>query len=133
MRGFLTACFLCFSTLAWGQAQPKLTNPHPILITTGLTFQQLYPAGQGKQSLTVENNNTTATENCWLLIGGPWVAGDTTSSTRTVQGISVTAAQGAVLLPPNGGSYTRYYPLVPSDQILATCTSTSDSLYSDSQ
>ena len=43
------------------------------------------------------------------------------------------AAQAAILLQP-GQSYTRYWPFVPNDQILGTCTtSSSDSLYVDTQ
>jgi hypothetical protein len=32
-----------------------------------------------------------------------------------------------------GGSYTRYYPYVPSDEIEGTCATTSDTLYIDFQ
>ncbi len=117
--------------------QPKLTNIGTVKITTGLTFQLLYPINQSRQSLTIENNNISGTDTCYILIGGPWQAGDTTSTTRNVIGgdgvsRSLTGAQAALTLAVNG-SYTRYYPLVPSDQILATCTTTADSLYADSQ
>lgn len=106
----------------------------PTIITTGNTFQVVLPSnlntGIRRQSLTIENNN--ATDNCFILIGGPWAAGDTTATSRTINGVSITSVKDGILLLP-GGQYTRYWPLVPSDQILATCASTSDSLYVDVQ
>lgn len=129
----LLALILTFKPL---QAEPPgviPTNPVPILITTGNTFQVLFQSvgiGGARRSLTIQNNN--ATDACILLIGGPWVAGDTTASTRTVNGASFTAAKAGIALPA-GQSYTRYYPYVPADQILATCTTTADSLYADNQ
>ena len=115
---------------AHAQSQSKLTNPTPKLITTGLTYQQILPANGGRGSLTIQNNN--ASDQCELLVGGPWQAGDTTSTSRTVGGVSVTALQGSIVLAA-GQAYTRYYPYVPSDIILATCASNGDSLYVDTQ
>lgn len=129
-RVLLTAGAVLFSGLAFGQAQPKLTNPSPKLITTGLTYQQILPANGGRLSLTIQNNN--ATDNCEILIAGPWQAGDTTTTSRAVAGQTLTALQGSIVLLA-GTAYTRYYPYIPSDPILATCTTTGDSLYVDTQ
>jgi hypothetical protein len=130
MRNLLILFMLLFGPAAFAQSQPKLTNPSPVLVTTGLTYQQLLPMNGGRLSLTIQNNN--ASDQCEILVGGPWVAGDTTSTSRTVSGVSVTALQGAIVLPA-GQAYTRYYPYVPSDRILGTCTTTGDSIYVDTQ
>jgi hypothetical protein len=66
-----------------------------------------------RRSLTIENNN--ATDSCWVYVGSG----------------TATAAKSILLLP--GGSYVRYYPYIPNDQIQATCTTTSESLYIDIQ
>jgi hypothetical protein len=113
---------------------PAATYPSPVLITTGNTFQQLFAAlaaGGKRRSLTIQNN-TTGSDNCFVLIGGPWLAGDTTATSRTVSGKTVTAAQGAILLSP-GASYARYSPFVPNDKIMVTCATTNDSVYADVQ
>lgn len=115
-----------------GVAINRSTVSTPAIITTGNTFQTVLASNLGtatqRQALTIENNN--ATDNCRIIIGGPWLAGDTTSTTRTVNGVSVTGTQASILLTA-GGSYSRYWPFVPSDAILATCTSSGDSLYVD--
>ena len=121
---------LCWAPLVLAQSQPKLTNPSPILITTGLTYQTVLAAGKGPGSLTIQNNN--ASDACELLIGGPWQPADTTSSSRSVAGVTLTALQGSIVLAA-GQAYTRYYPYIPSDRILATCATTGDSLYVDTQ
>ena len=88
-----------------------------VVITTGGTFQTVLNSIQGtstqRKALTIENNN--ATDNCNLFIG----AG------------SASAGVSILLLP--GGSYTRYWPYVPSDTFQATCASNSDTLYIDVQ
>lgn len=116
---------------AFAQSSPRLTRPFPIKITAGLTFQVLGPLGESRQSLTIQNNNDP-TDNCYMIIGGPWQAGDTTTTARTINGVSMTARQASILLQP-GGSYSRYYPYVPSDQLLVTCASPGDSVYADLQ
>lgn len=112
------------------------TVPAPVKIGAGLTFQQLLPASSGsRQSITIENNNAN-TDNCLMLIvgkGSPWLVGDTTTTSRTVNGVSMTAAQAAITLAPVSGSYSRYYGYIPQEQILGTCASTGDSLYVDTQ
>jgi PAB1-binding protein PBP1 len=88
-----------------------------VVITTGGTFQTVLNSIQGtstqRQALTIENNNTT--DSCYLFIG----AG------------SASAGISMLLLP--GGSYTRYWPYVPSDAFQATCANNSDTLYIDVQ
>jgi hypothetical protein len=100
-----------------GTATNRATLNTATTITTGNTFQQILPSILGtstqRQALTIENNN--ASDNCWLFIG---------SGTAT-KAISI------LLLP--GGSYTRYWPYVPSDALQATCASNSDTLYVDNQ
>lgn len=136
-RKILAAClFALFATQAVAQqTSTSITAPFPTKITTGLTYQQLLAAVtmNNRHSLTIQNNNTT--DNCQIIVVGansPWLVGDTTSTARTVNGTSITGAQASILLFP-GGSYTRYYPFIPPDQILGTCATTGDSLYIDTQ
>jgi hypothetical protein len=87
-----------------------------ITIITGSAFQPVLAAvtqTNQRRSLTIENNN--ASDSCWLFIG------------------SGTATKGTSILLTSGGSYTRYYPYVPSDAIQATCATPSDTLYVDVQ
>ena len=84
-----------------------------VVIATGNTFQTVLAAGVNKRSLQIQNNNTT--DACWIFIG------------------SGSATKGTSILLNAGGSYTRYYPFVPSDAIQATCATTSDTLYVDVQ
>lgn len=89
-----------------------------VTITAGNTFQTALPALGAppavRRSLTVQNNNTT-TDNCWLYLG----AGGATKA-------------ASIVLSP-GGSYSRYYPFVPSDAVQVTCATTSDTMYVDTQ
>lgn len=82
-------------------------------IATGNTFQTVLAASSSRKSLTIQNNN--AADSCWVFIG----AGS--------------AAKGTSILLLAAGSYTRYFPYVPSDAIQATCTTTADTLYVDTQ
>ena len=91
----------------------KNTTNAAIVITTGNTFQVALAAATNRASLTIENNN--ASDSCWIYIGSG----------------SATKALSLLLLA--GGSYTRYFPYVPADQIQATCASNSDTLYVDTQ
>lgn len=89
-----------------------------VTITTGGTFQQVLPSIVGnsdaiRQALTIENNN--ASDSCWLFFG----AGMATEATS--------------ILLKTGGSYTRYWPYVPSDELQATCANSADTLYVDYQ
>lgn len=115
---------------AIAQSSPAPSLPLPVLITVGGTFQVLRPSNENRRSLTIQNNNDT--DGCRLLIGGPWQAGDTQATTRTINGVTVNGKQGSISLVA-AGSYTRYAPYVPNDQILVTCTTTGSSVYVDVQ
>lgn len=111
------------------QADPAAsftTTNQSAKITTGLTFQVLSPATTQRRSLTIQNNN--ATDACNISVGSTIVAGNTTATNVTVNGVTMTAAQASVSLAA-GQSYTRYYPVVPNDPILGTCATTGDSIY----
>lgn len=129
IRGWIIAALCLWPLAGLAQTTLKATIPAPILITVGLTYQQVV-AGGPKVSLTIQNNNST--DSCWFLIGGPFLVGDTTATTRTVGAVSITALKASIVLLP-GGSYTRYYPYIPGDAILGTCTTTADSVYVDTQ
>jgi hypothetical protein len=126
--------FLCLlPRLADAQTSAINTTNGSVKITTGLTYQQIFPANAQRNSLTFENNNTTSTENCWINVDGTVAAGNTTATSVTVNGVSMTAAQASILIGPNGGSYTRYFPHMPNGIIVGTCTTTGDSIYADQQ
>jgi hypothetical protein len=91
----------------------KNTTNAAVVITTGGTFQSVLAASATRASLTVENNN--ATDSCWVYVGA---TGQT---------------EGKSILLIAGGSYTRYFPYVPADEIQATCANSSDTLYVDYQ
>jgi hypothetical protein len=119
------------SLMLWLFISPALAQPFQppfdapttnasVVITTGNTFQTVLSAvanpainSTARHSLTIANNNTT--DSCWVYIG------------------SGTATKGTSILLIAGASYTRYWPFIPSDVIQATCTSTSDTLYVDTQ
>lgn len=99
-----------------GAPQNRSTKNISAVIATGNTFQQvlaIQASTDVRQALTIVNNN--ATDNCWVFLG------------------SGTATKGISILLLAGGSYSRYWPFVPSDAIQATCASNSDTLYVDVQ
>jgi hypothetical protein len=103
----------CGPALAQTVAQ---TTNGSVVIIAGNTFQTVIAAvtaNNQRRSLSIQNNN--ATDSCWLFIG------------------SAAATKGTSILLLAGGSYTRYYPYIPSDAIQATCTTTSSTLYVDTQ
>jgi hypothetical protein len=115
LLSFLIALAAMHCGPALAQTVAQTTNGS-VAITTGNTFQTVLTAvtqNNQRRSLTIQNNN--ASDSCWLFIG----AGSATKGTS----ILLTAAQ----------PYIRYYPYVPSDAIQATCTTTSDTLYVDTQ
>ena len=130
MRRTLAAlAFLLLAVPAFGQGNPQTPAPAfsgapvnrstlitAVVIASGNAFQTVMAAQNStiqRQALTIENNN--ASDSCWIFPG---------SGTPT-------KATSILLLP--GGSYTRYWPFVPSDAIQATCANTSDTLYVDNQ
>lgn len=108
---------LCLAGPAVAQVTAAATTNGSAVITTGNTFQTVLAAlaagNTPRRSLTIENNN--ASDSCWVFIG------------------SGSATKGTSILLTFGGSYTRYFPYVPSDAIQATCATTSDTLYVDTQ
>jgi len=112
----LLALFLA-TPPATAQIVNAQTTNASVVIATGNTFQTILAAlgtpPTPRRSLTIENNN--ATDSCWVFVG----------ASAATKGISI------LLLP--GGSYTRYYPYVPSDAIQATCATTADTIYVDVQ
>lgn len=95
-------------------------------ITTGNTFQTVLASNFGtatqRQALTIQNSN--ATDSCWLTFG-------TLSNGTKITATNAAKATSILLLA--GGSYTRYFPYVPNDEIEATCASNSDTLYIETQ
>jgi hypothetical protein len=116
----LAGAMLCVAWSANAQNQIKPgnlpTTNSSVVITTGNTFQQVLaaPVANPRNSLTIQNNN--ASDACWVYVG------PTASATK---GTSIQLAAGQ--------SYTRYIPYIPSDVIAATCATTSDTLYVDTQ
>jgi hypothetical protein len=117
MRKILLAAVLALVALPARADKPLAigTLNQSVVIATGNTFQTVLAAvGQnGRQSLTIANNN--ASDSCWLYVG------------------SGAATKGTSILLLAGGSYVRYYPYTPSDVIQATCATSNDTLYIDTQ
>jgi hypothetical protein len=116
----LGAALLMLSGSAWSQPAPRNfpTKNSSVAIATGSTFQSVLAAAVGstqRNSLTIQNNNINA-DNCWVFIG---------------PNASATKATSILLAP--GASYTRYYPFIPNDNISATCATTADTVYVDTQ
>ena len=129
----MMACAWLLLSAVPAMAQSAMpTDNQSVSITTGLTYQTIQAINQSRRSVTVQNNNTTSTENCWINVDGTVPAGATTATSVTVKGVSITAAKASILLQP-GQAYTRYYPYVPSGAIVGTCSSTGDSIYADIQ
>jgi hypothetical protein len=132
MTRTLIACALFITAIlpAFGQNQPQVQG-EPVsgvavnrstvnasaVIAAGGTFQVVLPSIIGtttqRQELTINNNN--ASDPCYIFIG----AG--------------TATEATALMLNAGSSYRREWPFVPSDEIQATCKTTSDTLYIDTQ
>lgn len=104
-------------TVVQGVAVNRSTVNSSASITTGNAFQQvlsgILTTNTQRQSLTVQNNNTT--DNCWVYVGSG----------------SATKGNSMLLLP--GGAYARYWPFVPSDPIQATCVTAGDTIYVENQ
>lgn len=118
------------STVALAQSTTpgSLTN-HSQPVATGNTYQQLLAAAVHK-SVSIQNNN--ATDTCEIDPTGTVNGGDTTSTSKTIGGKTLTAIQVSIELLP-GQAWTRYYPYIPNNAIVGTCSSSSDSIYVDTQ
>lgn len=143
LRAWLLAATLFASPAAAQQASDVSALPTQnlsVTITTGLTFQLLLPGvpvnSLARRSLTIENNQASGTDACYLLFGSNVVvvAGTTTTVTTGVIASSpaVTAGQASIILAVNQ-AYTRFFPHAPADPIYVTCTTTGDSVHADIQ
>lgn len=116
-RRFLTGFAIAASIAGAAHAQTNTlysTTNGSVTIATGNTFQTILNASRNRRSITIQNNNTNG-DNCWLFIG------------------SGSATKATAILLGSGGSYQRYYPYIPNDAIQATCATTSDTMYVDTQ
>lgn len=120
----ILAATLSFNPVpAEAQITNAATTNGSVAITAGNTFQSVLAVmtvssttpQTGRRSLTIQNNNTNG-DNCWVFVGP-----------------NASATKGTAILLAQGASYTRYYPYVPSDNISATCATTADTLYVDTQ
>lgn len=115
---------LWLTSPAFGQATVAQTTNSSVVITTGNTFQTVLAAvtaNSQRKSLTIQNNN--ASDACWITFGK-------IGSTVITFG---NAAKATSIQLAAGQAYTRYYPYIPNDEIEATCATSSDTLYIDSQ
>jgi hypothetical protein len=84
-----------------------------VTIATGNKFQQVIGSNGNaaeRRALIIKNNNTNG-DTCWVFFG------------------DAKASKEESVILASGGSYVRYWPFVSSDAMLATCASTSDTLY----
>lgn len=124
----LTALLLLLCAAAsWEFVRPALaqnargTIVVPTVIAAGGTYQQILPAGM-KFGIIIQNNN--ASDSCTITYG-------TLSTTgQQINVANANATAGNAFLLTAGGSFNRFSPssYVPSDPILGTCASTSDTL-----
>jgi hypothetical protein len=115
-RLLLAAVMAALSFPAFGQSMAPTVNLS-VTITNANVFQSvpgLTAGASSRRSLTIQNNNLT--DNCWVFLGA------TASATKPK----------AILLIP-GGSYQRYYPYIPNDNVAVTCVTAGDSVYVDTQ
>ena len=117
-------CYNSNSGFATTQPCPgnKNTTNNSATIATGNTYQTVLAAATNRASLTIENNN--ATDSCWLTFG-------TLANGTKITAGNASKANSILLLA--GGSFQRYFPYVPADEIEATCASNNDTLYIDTQ
>lgn len=115
---------LCSSKIVEAQAVSvtAVTKNASIIITAGNTYQialSVLIPGQARRSLTIQNNNYSGTDGCWLQFGVGVTAANATKARSVYLAV--------------GQAFTRYFPYVPSDEIEATCATSSDTLYIDIQ
>lgn len=122
LHRLLAACLIMVLSVAGALAQTTVaaTTNSSAVIATGNTFQTVLTAitqNNQRRSLTIQNNNTTSTDNCWIKVGGTLGA----------------ATKGTSILLTPGAAYTRYTPYIPADDIHATCVTSSNTVYIDIQ
>jgi hypothetical protein len=117
LAGLALLAAIAWAAPSFAQTAAVTTNSSAV-IAAGNTFQTILAAVPAlpvtRRSLTIQNNNTT-TDNCWIFVG----AGGASKGT-------------SILLPP-AWSYSRYFPYVPADAIQATCATTGNTIYVESQ
>lgn len=116
IAALLAVAFCAAALPSQAQSINAATTNGSVVIATGNTFQTVLSALASqtlRRSLTIQNNN--ASDSCWVFVG------------------SGSATKGTSILLLAGASYTRYFPYVPSDAVQATCASSSDTLYVDTQ
>jgi hypothetical protein len=112
----LAAVMAALSFPAFGQSMAPTLNLS-VTIAVASSFQSvpgLTAGATSRRSLTIQNNN--ATDSCWVFLG------PTASATK---------ARAILLIP--GGSYQRYYPYIPNDNVAVTCATAGDFVYVDTQ
>jgi hypothetical protein len=108
----LAIVFLLSSSPNFAQ-QPPVPTKTLVTIVTGNKFQQILPennTGKDRRALVIDNNNTNG-DACWVFVG---------------TGRASKEESDQVLAPSE--EYVQYWPFVPSDEIQATCASSSDTL-----
>src|SRR5262249_24941032 len=124
-----------YATLNAPVANAASTTNNALVIATGLTYQLALSTGTRK-SLTIQNNQISGTDVCYLIFGqnitGQMTTTTTTATNLSVNSASITAGAASLILNP-GQPFTRFYPYVPNDPIYVTCTTTGDGLYVDAQ
>lgn len=108
----LAIFWLLSSSPIFAQQQSAPTQT-AVTIVIGNKFQQILPendTGKDRRSLIIHNSNTNG-DRCWVFVG---------------TGRASTEKSDKVLAP--GDEYEQYWPFVPSDEIQATCASSSDTL-----
>jgi len=104
-------------------------------LVPGTTYVQVLAAAppttnnsNPRRAITIQNNNTN-TDNCFVDDTGLVAIGNSTAtSVTTTDGNTITSGQASILLSP-GGSYQRYWPMIPNGRIVAVCAGGSDSLF----
>lgn len=112
LRAALAVACILLSSPIFAQQTPAPTKTL-VTIVTGDKFQQILPqnnTGKDRRALTISNNNTNG-DSCWVYVG---------------TGSASKEKSDKVLGP--GAKYVAYWPFVPSDEIQATCASSSDTL-----
>jgi hypothetical protein len=94
--------------------QPPASTKTSVTIVTGNKFQKILPendTGKDRRAALIIDNNNTNGDSCWVFVG---------------TGRASQEKSDKVLAP--GERYVRYWPFVPSDEVQATCASSSDTL-----
>jgi hypothetical protein len=119
------------STVAAG----VLTSPLTLVSRGNYTAAPLSPApATGGGCTTAPTVNlASALDACWLEISGTVAVGNTLSTAVTIPGQTASTAQAVSILLNSSREYIRYSPHGPTGPIVATCTTTGDSLYVDWQ